>query len=140
MVPVCNRFASLDDECATPAVLSASSNEETEERSQGGLVHSSDVLEISAEMMMPHSLSQEFQFATSRSQFKKQQERNHGENRLAVKLTLFLSHVMLRIVNPPQSKGFSTVSGTTTESAIYIHRIHIQQVPLTIKLRASTSV
>ena len=95
MVPVYNRFASLDDECATPAILSASSNEETEERSQGGLVHGSDVLEISAKMMMPHSLSQEFQFATSRSQFKKQQERNHGENRLAVKLTLFLSHVML---------------------------------------------
>ena len=60
-VPVCNRFASLYDECATPAVLSASSDEETEkERSHGGPVHSSDDLEISAEMVMHHSSSQEF--------------------------------------------------------------------------------
>ena len=43
------------DECATPAVLSAASDEETEkEGNQGGSVHSSDDLEISAEMVMHH--------------------------------------------------------------------------------------
>ena len=44
-VPVCNSVASLSDECATPAVLSDSSDEEIEkQRSRGGSDHSSDDL------------------------------------------------------------------------------------------------
>ena len=44
-VPVRNRFASLSDECATPDVLSDSSNEETvKKRSRGRSDHSSDDL------------------------------------------------------------------------------------------------
>ena len=46
-VPVCNSFASLSDEFATPAVLSNSSDEESEkQRSLGGSDHSSDDLEV----------------------------------------------------------------------------------------------
>ena len=64
-VHVCNSFASLSDECATPAVLSNSSDEETEKhRSKGRSDHSSDDLERSAELMMHLSSSQDFQQAT----------------------------------------------------------------------------
>ena len=78
-VPVHNRFASLSDECATPAVLSDFSDEETvKQRSRGGSDHSSDDLEISAESMMHLSSSQEFQRATLGSMFEKQQEKTHG--------------------------------------------------------------
>ena len=60
-VPVRNRFASLSDECATPDVLSDSSNEETvKKRSRGRSDHSSDDLKISADLMMRLSSSQEF--------------------------------------------------------------------------------
>ena len=53
-VPVRNRFASLSDECTTPDVSSDStSDEETvKQRSRSGSDHSSDDLEISAELMM----------------------------------------------------------------------------------------
>ena len=78
-VPVRNRFASLSDECATPDVLSDSSNEETvKQRSQGRSDHSSDDLEISADLMMHLSSSQEFQPASLGSKFEKQREKMHG--------------------------------------------------------------
>ena len=95
-----NRFASLSDECATPDVLSDSSNEETvKKRSRGRSDHSSDDLEISADLMMRLSSSQEFQPATLGSISLKSSERKlMEENRLAVKLTLFLSRVTLPIV------------------------------------------
>ena len=78
-VPVRNRFASLSDECATPDVLSDSSNEETvKKRSRGRSDHSSDDLDISADLMMHLSSSQEFQPATLGSKFEKQREKTHG--------------------------------------------------------------
>ena len=53
-----------------------SSDDETEKgRSQGGSDHSSDDLELAAEMMMHRSSSQEFKLATSGS---KQQEKSQG--------------------------------------------------------------
>ena len=56
-----------------------SSDDETEkERSQGRSDHSSDDLDLAAEMMMHHSSSQEFKLATSGNKFDKQQERNQG--------------------------------------------------------------
>ena len=56
-----------------------SSDDETEKgRSQGESDHSSDDLEIAAEMMMHHSSSQEFKLATSGNKFEKQQEKNQG--------------------------------------------------------------
>ena len=78
-VPVHNRFASLSDECATPDVLSDSSNEETvKQRSRGRSDHSSDDLEIPADLMMRLSSSREFQPATLGSKFEKQREKTHG--------------------------------------------------------------
>ena len=56
-----------------------SSDEEAEkERSQVGSDHSSEDLEISAEMTIHSSSSQEFKLATSGSKFEKHQEKNHG--------------------------------------------------------------
>ena len=79
VVPVRNRFASFSDECATPDVLSDSSDEETvKQRSRGRSDHSSDDLEISAELMTHLSSSQEFQLATLGSKFEKQREKTHG--------------------------------------------------------------
>ena len=78
-IPVRNRFASLSDECVTPDVLSNSSNEETvKQRSRGRSDHSSDDLEISADLMMRLSSCQEFQLATLGSKFEKQREKTHG--------------------------------------------------------------
>ena len=75
-VPVRNRFASL---CATPDVLSDSSNEETvKQRSRGGSDHSSDDLEISADLMMCLSSCQGFQPTTLGSKFEKQRVKTHG--------------------------------------------------------------
>ena len=75
-VPVHNRFASLSDECATTDVLPDSSNEESlKQRSRGGSDHSSDDLEISADLLMPLSSSQEFQPGCK---FEKQREKTHG--------------------------------------------------------------
>ena len=99
-VPVRNRFASLSDECATPDVLSDSSNEETvKKRSRGRSDHSSDDLEISADLMMRLSSSQEFQPATLGSKFEKQREKTHGgKSASSEAYTLFLSCVTLPIV------------------------------------------
>ena len=78
-VPVRNRFASLSDECASPDVLSDSSNEETvKQRSRGGSDHGSDDLEISADLIMHLSSCQGFQPATLGSKFEKQREKMHG--------------------------------------------------------------
>ena len=78
-VPVHNRFASLSDECATTDVLSDSSNEESvKQRSRGGSDHSSDDLEISADLLMPLSSNQEFHPATLGCKFEKQREKTHG--------------------------------------------------------------
>ena len=71
-VDVCNRFSSLPIE--DPQVMASSAEElpETEKgRSQGGSDHSSDKLELAAEMMMHRSSSQEFSLAISRNQFEK---------------------------------------------------------------------
>ena len=60
-----------------------SSDDETEKgRSQGGSDHSSDDLDLAAEMMMHRSSSQEFKLATSGNKFDKQQERNQGGKQL----------------------------------------------------------
>ena len=78
-VPVRNRFASLSDQCTTPDVLSDSSNEETvKQRSRGGSDHSSDDLEISADLMMCIPSCQEFQPAMLGSKFEKQRWKTHG--------------------------------------------------------------
>ena len=37
-VPACNRFASLSEECATPAILSDSQSSITENRASPGLI------------------------------------------------------------------------------------------------------
>ena len=79
-VDVCNRFSSLPIE--DPQVMASSAEElpETEKgRSQGGSDHSSDKLELAAEMMMYHSSSQELNLAISGNKFQKQQEKNQGE-------------------------------------------------------------
>ena len=56
-----------------------SSDDETEKgRSQGGSDHSSDDLELGAEMMMHYSSSQEFKLAPSGNKFEKHQEKNYG--------------------------------------------------------------
>ena len=56
-----------------------SSDDETEKgRSQGGSDHSSDDLELGAEMMMHYSSSQEFKLAPPGNKFEKHQEKNYG--------------------------------------------------------------
>ena len=56
-----------------------SSNDESEKgRSHGGSDHSSDDLDLAAEMMMHRSSSQEFKLSTSGNKVDKQQERNQG--------------------------------------------------------------
>ena len=72
-----NRFASLSDECATPlsCLILVMTNRQ---RSRGSSDHSSDDLEISAELMMHLSSSQEFQLATLGSKFEKQRDKTHG--------------------------------------------------------------
>jgi len=78
-VPVCNSFASLSDECATPAVLSNSNDEESKkQRCLGGSVHSSDDLEVYADMTTHLSSRQEFPLAMSGSKFERQREKTHG--------------------------------------------------------------
>ena len=71
-VPVCNSFASLFDECDTPAVLSNSSDEESEkQRSLDGSDHSSDDIEISADLTMHPFSRQEFPMSMSGSKFER---------------------------------------------------------------------
>ena len=78
-VPVCNSFASLSDECASPAVFSNSSDEESKkQRCLGGSDHSSYDLEISADLTMHLSSRQEFPLAKSGDKFERQREKTHG--------------------------------------------------------------
>ena len=55
--------------------LDSSDDEKEKGRSQGGLDHSSDDLDLAAEMMMHRSSSQEYKLA---NKFDKQQEKNQG--------------------------------------------------------------
>ena len=78
-VPVCNSFASLSDKCATPAVLSNSSDEESEkQRSLGRSDHSSDDLELSADLTIHLSSRQKFPLAMWGNTIERQREKSHG--------------------------------------------------------------
>ena len=110
-VPVYNSFASLSDECATPAVSSNSSDEESEkQRSLGGSDHSSDDLEISVDLTMHLSSRQEFPLALLGSKFERQREKTHGGKRASsdaysVSITCdALNYVKSQALNPKASQ------------------------------------
>lgn len=68
----------MEDQQKEEAELDSSDEETEKGRSQGGSDHSSDDLELAAEIMMHRSSSQEFKLATSGNKFEKQQEKIQG--------------------------------------------------------------
>ena len=113
--------------------MDSSDDDEMEKgRSQGGSDHSSDDLELAAEMMMHRSSSQEFKLATSGNKFEKQQEKSQGGKPAT-------SEVHPNSVNSLTSNGSSGAKTQTHNQKVLQQQVQPQQSTVQQKSRLANT-